>query len=77
MSTYTAHVFPQRKIGNREEVQIKVFDSDGSPIYLDGDPGPEDPEDPTLLTEHVNSETPHPVYDDGPSLTLLYANAKV
>ena len=29
------------------------------------------------LTNHVNSETPHPVYDDGPSLLLLYQNAKV
>ncbi len=40
------------------------------------------PDDPTgipddALAEHVNSETPHPVYDDGPSLSLLYANAKV
>ena len=30
-----------------------------------------------LLDAHVNSLLPHPVYDDGPSLTLLYANAKV
>ena len=29
------------------------------------------------LPEHVNSVTPHPVYDDGPSLFLLYKNAKV
>jgi hypothetical protein len=29
------------------------------------------------LEEHVNSATPHPVYDDGPSLFLLYQNAKV
>ena len=26
---------------------------------------------------HVNSPTPHPAYDDGPSLMLLYQNAKV
>jgi hypothetical protein len=26
---------------------------------------------------HINSLTPHPVYDDGPSLLLLYQNAKV
>jgi hypothetical protein len=31
----------------------------------------------TDLQEHVDSDTPHPVYDDGPSLTLLYENAKV
>jgi hypothetical protein len=31
----------------------------------------------TVMNTHINSETPHPVYDDGPSLTLLYENAKV
>lgn len=29
------------------------------------------------LVEHVNSLNPHPVYDSGPSLLLLYQNAKV
>jgi len=29
------------------------------------------------LAEHVHSPNPHPVYDDGPSLALLYENAKV
>jgi hypothetical protein len=29
------------------------------------------------LNNHISSETPHPVYDDGPSLELLYENAKV
>lgn len=29
------------------------------------------------LEEHVISDLPHPVYDDGPSLFLLYENAKV
>lgn len=29
------------------------------------------------LTSHIESLTPHPVYDDGPSLLLLYQNAKV
>lgn len=31
----------------------------------------------TALTVHINSELPHPIYDDGPSLFLLYQNAKV
>lgn len=35
--------------------------------------GPSDEE----LLEHIASLTPHPVYDDGPSLALLYENAKV
>lgn len=29
------------------------------------------------LAAHIESEAPHPVYDDGPSLVLLYQNAKV
>lgn len=29
------------------------------------------------LGEHIASELPHPVYDDAPSLALLYENAKV
>lgn len=29
-----------------------------------------------LLT-HIQSPTPHPAYDDGPSFVLLYENAKV
>jgi hypothetical protein len=43
--------------------------------YIDfsGDPG----DISAVLAAHVNSLTPHPVYDDGPSLVLLYENAKV
>jgi hypothetical protein len=29
------------------------------------------------LLAHIQDSTPHPVYDDGPSLFLLYQNAKV
>lgn len=29
------------------------------------------------LDNHINAAEPHPVYDDGPSLVLLYQNAKV
>lgn len=35
------------------------------------------PPDLSDLLAHINSETPHPVYDDGPDLTILYENAKV
>lgn len=31
----------------------------------------------STLPLHVNSEDPHPVYDDGRSFYLLYENAKV
>lgn len=29
------------------------------------------------VAAHIADETPHPVYDEGPSLLLLYENAKV
>jgi hypothetical protein len=29
------------------------------------------------IDAHINSPLPHPVYDDGPDLTLIYENAKV
>lgn len=42
-----------------------------------GDPGPPGPEVEEQIQEHIDSPTPHPIYDDGPSLELLYENAKV
>jgi hypothetical protein len=39
--------------------------------------GADIPVDQASLADHINSPTPHPVYDDGPSLALLYENAKV
>ena len=30
-----------------------------------------------ILQAHIDSLTPHPIYDDGPSFDLLYQNAKV
>lgn len=38
---------------------------------------PGEGEIPVDLESHVNDPTPHPAYDDGPSLAILYANAKV
>lgn len=38
---------------------------------------PDDGDLTIALEQHIESETPHPVYDDGPSLSLLYQNAKV
>ena len=31
----------------------------------------------TEMIDHIDSETPHPVYDEGPDLILLYENVKV
>jgi hypothetical protein len=41
------------------------------------DPTSEEDLSNSTLESHVNSPTPHPVYDDMPSLTLIYENAKV
>lgn len=45
------------------------------PYFVPGD-GTVSPMPGDLLA-HVNASEPHPIYDDGPSLLLLYQNAKV
>lgn len=40
-----------------------------------GEPGP--PGSEASITEHIEDPSPHPAYDEGPSLVLLYENAKV
>jgi hypothetical protein len=42
-----------------------------------GPQGPPGVDGTEAVLEHIDSELPHPVYDDGPSLTLIYENAKV
>jgi hypothetical protein len=46
------------------------YSAGGAPI---SDPG----DTPVDLAAHIADSTPHPVYDSGPSLFLLYENAKV
>jgi hypothetical protein len=45
-----------------------------SPTTMETPSGGETPVD---LADHINDPTPHPAYDEGPSLNLLYTNAKV
>lgn len=33
-NTYGAHIFKRRQVGEREEVKIKLFNPDGSPLIL-------------------------------------------
>lgn len=57
------------------EILVTVSD-----IGEKGDPGQDGSGGEELLIaldEHVNSPSPHPVYDDGPSFLLSYQNAKV
>jgi len=51
--------------------QLKYFTG------FDVDTGVNDALALSALVTHISSSTPHSVYDDGPSLTLLYENAKV
>jgi len=44
---------------------------------LELDPDEDDATAMELITAHLVDVTPHPVYDDGPSLVLIYENAKV
>lgn len=44
---------------------------------LDLGSNPDDATAMALITAHLSDPTPHPVYDDGPSLALIYENAKV
>ena len=39
MSTYKAHIFKERNVGEREEVKLKIFGPDGSPLDLVGGGG--------------------------------------
>lgn len=47
------------------------------PYFTPGPGGPPGEVTDEMILEHVNAALPHPIYDDGPSLTLLYENAKV
>lgn len=62
----------------RDTGRFKIGNGDTPWVELDYFTA-EDATDPSnaSLPEHVNSLTPHPVYDEGPSLELLYENAKV
>lgn len=38
--SYSAHIFGRRKVGEREEVRITMFDEDGTPISMDSSSPP-------------------------------------
>jgi hypothetical protein len=42
-----------------------------------GPQGPPGEDTADILLEHVNADEPHPAYDNGPDLSLIYENAKV
>lgn len=62
------------KIGDGETpwTELKYLTPPDSGVIITGDVAID-----SVMASHVNDQTPHPVYDDGPSLVLLYQNAKV
>lgn len=73
-----------------ETVYIKGDQGDQGPVGPVGPEGPEGDQGPVgpagpagpdtvaALNAHISDPSPHPAYDeDGPSLILLYENAKV
>lgn len=57
MSLYKTHIFKKRQVGAREEVHIKVFDSNDEPIDLGGSGGlPEGGESGDVLTNIAPGE---------------------
>ena len=75
-------VLDETEIGyERGTGKFKMGDGDTHwndlPYFTPGDGGGSGEVTYQDLADHIASLTPHPVYDDGPSLTLLYENAKV
>lgn len=46
MSTFKAHIFKSRQVGEREEVKLRLFRPDGTPVELDGSSGLQGPAGP-------------------------------
>lgn len=59
---------------NPAQVVVLAASNIAGPQGPKGDPGVDGD---TAVLAHIDAELPHPVYDDGPSLLLIYENAKV
>lgn len=47
------------------------------PYFMSGPLAADDSGLDAVIQAHIDAAEPHPAYDDGPSLSLLYDNAKV
>lgn len=52
--------------------QLKYVGQGSAPVQTTGNVDLD-----AAILAHIRNSTPHPVYDDGPSLVLLYQNAKI
>jgi hypothetical protein len=60
-------------VGEANPAQVVVLAASN----IAGPQGPPGADGTDAVLEHIDSPTPHPAYDDAPSLTLIYENAKV
>lgn len=60
-------------VGTAEPAQVVIL----AAATVAGPQGPPGADTADILDQHINAAQPHPAYDDGPSLTLIYENAKV
>jgi hypothetical protein len=69
----------QFKIGDGVSrwTDLDYFVPNEADLEIPDGPAPAPPPPEGSMDEHVEDESPHPIYDDGPSLALLYENAKV
>lgn len=66
------------RVSNTSFGQVRVTPSAvGHVQILGGVPGPQGLGDDTLLALHILDPTPHPPYDDQPSLSLYFENGLI
>lgn len=79
--TYTVNIDDQESLVRIGEViipQLRIgTESFGTIRLAGGVPGPPGESGGALLTDHINDLTPHPAYDDIPSLVLVFENGLV
>lgn len=60
--------------GERGATGPRGLQGEQGPVGPTGPQGPAGADGTAAVIEHIGDETPHPVYDDAPSLTLLFEN---
>jgi hypothetical protein len=76
---FKAHIFRDRKVGNREEVTLKLFNKDGTPLDLNG--GSEAPTGAMIFRGNWISAQPYDagdvvLYNDGTGVkTYIFTSA--
>lgn len=63
---------------NQSAVDVAVTETSTSiSLGTSGPQGPKGDLDTSAINNHIDDTTPHPAYDDTPSLTLLFENGLI